>query len=426
MATLTLNIPTARVFAPLLEPAPYKGAHGGRGSGKSHYFAGAAVETCVMRPGARVVCLREIQKDLRDSAKLLIEDKIREFGAPGFEVKKPEIDTPGGGVIIFKGMRDYNADSIKSLEGFDVAWVEEAHTLTAHSLELLLPTIRKPGSEIWFSWNPHRKSDAVDALLRGDHPPPSLKLVRANWSDNPYFPEKLEELRRYHLKHSPSYRHVWEGDYATVVEGAYYASALFQAEEEGRITDIAYDPLLERRAYWDLGINDAMSIWVTQRIKQKLVFLDYIEGVGQGLDYYVEELRRRGHRDAECVLPHDGAHRSMVTGKSFSEHLKDAGFRVRVIRNGGQGAAMARVEAGRRLFPRCWFNDVPTKAGREALGAYHERRDERRSIGLGPEHDWSSHGADSFGLACLDYEEPRAAIKPEREVYRVDSGSWMG
>lgn len=432
MAGRNLEIPTPRVFRPLLDPARYKGCWGGRGSGKSHQFASMAVESCLLQRGTRGLCVREVQKSLKESAKRLIEDKIDAYKIQSsFNVLATEIKTPGGGLISFIGMQDHTAESVMSFEGLDWVWVEQAETLSARSLQVLRPTIRKETSELWFSWNPRRKSDPVDAFLRGEHPPPGAVVLRANWSDNPFFPPTLEAERQHDLKHSPSYRHVWEGDYATVVEGAYYANALAQAAQEGRITDLAYDPLLERRAYWDIGIDDAMAIWVTQRKGQRLYAMDYIEGMGQGLDYYVTELRRRGHADAECVLPHDGANRSVVTGKRFSEHLKEAGFRVRIVRNAGAGAAMMRIEASRRIFPRVWFNDSPTQAGREALGSYHERKDDRRDIGLGPEHDWASHSSDSFGLCCIDYEEPRATIKtPEREVYRAmgdeANSAWMG
>lgn len=382
-----------------------------------------------MHSGARILCAREVQKALRESAKQLIEDKIESFKVPWFRVLDDEIRTPGGGRIVFQGMNKQNSESIKSYEGFDIAWVEEAHKLSATSLQLLRPTIRKPGSELWFSWNPQRKVDAVDAFFRGGNAPTGSIVVKANWSDNPFFPAEMAAEREHDLKHSPSYRHTWEGEYATVVEGSYYAAALATAELEDRITDLTYDPLLERKAYWDIGIDDAMTIWITQRSKQRFLFMDYIEGSGQGLDYYVHELRSRGHADAECVLPHDGANRSQVTGKRFSEHLKDAGFRVRVVKNQGEGAAKLRIEAMRRLFPRIWFNDAPTAAGREALGAYHEKLDEQRGVGLGPLHDWSSNGADSAGLACVDYEEPRATVRPptERTVYSAaDEGTgWM-
>jgi phage terminase large subunit len=175
-----MQIETARVFAPLLKPSRYKGAWGGRGSGKSHYMAGSVVEHCLLNPGPRIVCIREVQKTLAQSAKLLIENKIQEFGVGSeFRVLYDRIDTPGGGLII-QGMQDQNAESIKSLEAYNIAWCEEAQTLSNRSLALLRPTIRVEGSEIWFSWNPRRKSDAVDQFLRVERPDNAI-VVKANW-----------------------------------------------------------------------------------------------------------------------------------------------------------------------------------------------------------------------------------------------------
>ncbi|KKK83314.1 hypothetical protein LCGC14_2794610, partial [marine sediment metagenome] len=159
---LEIKIRTARVFTPLLQPARYKGAWGGRGSGKSHFFAELLVWWCIEHPGARIVCVREVQKSLRESVKLLVEDKIRGLGVGSwFKVLHDRIETPGGGVILFQGMQEHSKESIKSLEGFDVAYVEEAQTMTKGSLEMLRPTIRDLGSEIWFSWNPRSAKDPV-------------------------------------------------------------------------------------------------------------------------------------------------------------------------------------------------------------------------------------------------------------------------
>ena len=186
----TLRIETAPVFEPLLQPSRYKGAWGGRGSGKSHFFAELLIEECLLNPGLRAVCIREVQKSLKESAKRLVEDKISEYGLAnaGFEVLRDEIRTPGGGLIIFQGMQDHTAESIKSLEGFGRAWIEEAQSLSSRSLSLLRPTIRAPGSELWFSWNPRRKSDPVDKMLRGDELPTDAIVVKANYSDNPWLP----------------------------------------------------------------------------------------------------------------------------------------------------------------------------------------------------------------------------------------------
>jgi len=193
-----LKIETAEVFLPLLAPARYKAAFGGRGSGKSHFFADLIIEDSLKHKGLRSVCIREVQKSLKDSAKRLIEDKLTEHGigtADGFKVFREAIETPGDGIITFQGMQDHTAESIKSLEGFKRAWAEEAQTLSARSLALLRPTIRAEESELWFSWNPRRKTDPVDLMLRSETPPTGAAVVRANWSDNPWFPKVLEQER---------------------------------------------------------------------------------------------------------------------------------------------------------------------------------------------------------------------------------------
>lgn len=218
----TLRRQVARAFKPLLVPSRYKAAHGGRGSGKSHTFAENAIQKHIEQPGCRGVCIREVQKDLKESAKLLLEDKIKRFDlGADFRAVQSEIRTPGDGLIIFRGMNEFNADSIKSLEGFDWAWVEEGHTLTARSWELLRPTMRKPGSEIWASWNPRHASDPIDAFFRGPTPPENAVIIRANYTDNPWFPPELEEERAYDERIYPArYSHIWEGEYEPQAAGA--------------------------------------------------------------------------------------------------------------------------------------------------------------------------------------------------------------
>jgi phage terminase large subunit len=212
----TLKRDIARVFVPLKQPARYKGAYGGRGSGKSHEMASDLVEDCVQFPGLHAVCIREVQKSLSQSAKRLIEIKARELGVGSlFDPRKTEITTPGGGLIIFQGMQNHTADSIKSLEGYDRAWVEEAQSLSARSLRLLRPTLRKPGSELWFSWNPQDPKDPVDELLRGAEKPPGAVVVNANWNHNPWFYETtLPEERLFDYRRDRDmYAHVWDGAY---------------------------------------------------------------------------------------------------------------------------------------------------------------------------------------------------------------------
>ena len=214
MSKLQLQTPAWAV--PLLDPARYKGAHGGRGSGKSHFFAEMLIESHLLDQKRRSVCVREVQKSLAQSVKRLLELKIEQMNAGAyFEVQEACIKSKkGDGLIIFQGMQNHTADSIKSLEGYDCAWVEEAQSLSQRSLDLLRPTIRKPGSELWFTWNPSQATDPVDSLLRGDNPPPSAKVIEVNYSDNPWFPDVLRAEMEYDRGRDPDkYAHVWRGGY---------------------------------------------------------------------------------------------------------------------------------------------------------------------------------------------------------------------
>lgn len=412
----TLRLDTPRVFAPLIQPSRYKGAWGGRGSGKSHFFAEHLIESHLLEKGLRSVCIREVQKSLKESSKRLIEDKLAKYSigeADGFKVFNEVIETPGDGIIIFQGMQDHTAESIKSLEGFRRAWCEEAQTLSARSLTLLKPTIRDDDSELWFSWNPRRKTDPVDAMLRGSELPTGAVVVKANWKDNPFFTAVLEQERQDCIRMTPEqYEHIWEGGYATVLEGAYYAKPLAQARQEGRIGKVAPDPLMTVRLFFDIGGTgakaDACSIWAAQFVGKEIRILDYHEAVGQPLSFHLEWLRTKKYDPgkARIWLPHDGSTQDKVYDVSFESALKQAGYQVEVVPNQGKGAALKRIEAARRLFPSMWFNEPTTQPGIDALGWYHEKKDDERNIGLGPEHDWASHGADAFGLMCVAYEAP--------------------
>lgn len=429
-----LNLPTARAFQPLLEPSRYKAAYGGRGSGKSHFFADLLVEDSLASKGLLSVCIREVQKSLKESAKRLIEAKLAEHGlgqSDGFKVFREVIETPGDGQISFQGMQDHTAESIKSLEGYKRAWVEEAQTLSARSLMLLRPTIREDGSELWFGWNPRRKADPVDQMFRGGSLPTGAEVVRANWSENPWFPPVLEQERRDCLKNEPDqYDHIWEGGYATVIKGAYFAESIAKAKAEHRISRVQPDPLLRVRAFWDLGgtgaKSDATAIWIAQFVGREIRVLDYYEDQGQPLATQTNWLRASGYEKALCVLPHDGETNDRVYNVSYESALRDAGFEVVVVPNQGKGAAAKRIEEARRLFPSIWFNEETTQPGLDALGWYHEKRDEAREIGLGPNHDWSSHGADAFGLMCVAYEPPSGTTTDYfKNRGRSRSGGWL-
>ena len=427
----SLEFKTAKVFKPLLTQARYLGAWGGRGSGKSHFFAERLIEDALCEPGEtgeglRAVCIREVQKDLAQSSKLLIESKLSAYGigeAHGFKVFRDVIQTPGDGLMIFKGMQDYTADSIKSLEGFKRAWWEEAQTATQHSLNMLRPTLRATGSQLWFSWNARRKTDPVDIMLRGAEIPTGAIVVNANWRDNPWFTPELEQERLDCLRMQPDqYDHIWEGGYVSVMAGAYFARSLAQAKEEGRIGRVAADPLMTIRLFCDIGGTgakaDAFAMWACQFIGKEIRVLDYYEAIGQPLATHINWMRSKGYTPdkAQVWLPHDGVTQDKVHDVSYESALRDAGYSVTVIPNQGKGAAGFRIEAVRRLFPQMWINAETTQGGIDALGWYHEKRDEARNIGLGPEHDWASHGADAFGLMAIAYEAP--ANRPVKIEYK--------
>jgi phage terminase large subunit len=314
----------------------------------------------------------------------------------------------------FVGLR-HNIDSIKSKANILIFWVDEAEPVSESAWEKLIPTVREHGSEIWITWNPERKTSATHKRF-GEKIAPDMKIVELNWRDNPWFPEVLQRERLSDMQERPeSYGHIWEGDFKTVVTGAYYAKCLQEAAQEKRIGRVAKDPLMTIRAFWDIGGTgaraDACSIWIAQFVGKEIRVLDYYEAQGQPLATHVEWLRSRGYERALCVLPHDGATHDKVHNVSFESALRQSGFDVQVVPNQGAGAASKRIEAARRLFPSIWFNADTTEAGRDALGWYHEKLDDKRNIGLGPDHDWSSHGADAFGLMAVAYEPPTPAFK---------------
>jgi phage terminase large subunit len=264
-----LEIQTPRVFLPLLEPARYKGIHGGRGSGKSHFFAEMLIERCVMEK-TDVVCIRENQKSLDQSVKKLLESKIQSMDAGYyFEVQDAKIKSRNGGIIIFQGMQNHTAESIKSLEGFNVAWVEEAQTFSQKSLDLLRPTIRNPGSELWFSWNPNKASDPIDVLLRGDSPPPDSTVIEANYFDNPWFQETalFAEMDYDRQRDPDKYAHVWLGRYQQNSETRVFRN--WRIEEFERPSGSVF------RLGADWGFSVDPSVLVRCSIENNALYIDY-------------------------------------------------------------------------------------------------------------------------------------------------------
>lgn len=418
-------------------PADVRGAFGGRGSGKTRSFAKmAAVRGYKFGLAGQkgiILCARQFMNSLSDSSleevKRAIEDEP--WLAAWYEIGQNYIRSKCGSIeFAFAGL-DRNIASVKSKGRILICWVDEAEPVTDEAWNILIPTLREEGAdwnaELWVTWNPKRKTAAVESRFRGSDNV-LTKVVELNWVDNPKFPAKLERQRLEDMeKRQDQYGHIWNGDYVSVVAGAYYAACITKAKQEGRIGRVPADPLMTLRAFVDIGGTgakaDAFTMWIAQFVGREIRVLDYYEVVGQPLEAHLNWMRGKGYTPERCQiwLPHDGSTQDKVYDVSYESALKKAGYKVTVVPNQGKGAAKARVEAVRRLFGAMWINEATTQSGVDALGWYHEKIDTVRGVGLGPEHDFSSHGADSFGLMAVVYEEPKIAKKPtqQRQV------SWM-
>lgn len=451
-ATRTIRVHIPRKLAPLTRRARYKGAHGGRGGAKSHFFAEQLVLRCYAEP-TRAVCIREVQDTIKESVRQLLVDKIHKLGLESeFQCLDTEIRGPLGSLIIFRGMQSYNAENIKSLEGYDIAWVEEAQSLSAKSWRMLRPTIRKPGSEIWCSWNPRHDTDPVDEFFRGPHKSKDAICVEVNWPDNPWFPSVLhDEMSRDYAADPEMAEHVWGGGYEIVSEGAYFARLIAQAEKEGRIGDFRYNPSRLVRTSWDLGVDDYTAIWFWQDDGLRATVIDYYEVSGDGADEIVaaalpeifippkgeerwrgwssadalNELKReKPYRYGEHFLPHDIAMREWgAGGRSRILTVRELGL-VNVKRGVATNPA-DRIEAARQLLPITQFTDTErVMLGLKRLRRYSRKFNDAMGTYTTPLHDDNSHGADAFGEFAMNCglgrdKPPAPAPKPNNLVFEA-------
>lgn len=378
---------------PLFSPRRYKVLHGGRGGAKSWGVARALL-ILGMSKRLRILCTREVQKSMRDSVHRLLTDQVKALGLSSFySVLDTEIRGQNGSIFIFSGLATHTIDSIKSYEGVDIVWVEEAHGVSKKSWDTLIPTIRKDGSEIWLTLNPEMDTDEtyVRFVATSD---PDILVIEVNWRDNPWFPAELEkERQRSLLRDKDEYEHIWEGKPRRVAAGAIYRYEIERVYADGRVRDIPYDPLLPVHTIWDLGWNDAMTIGFAQRSHTDLRVIDYIEDSNRTLDWYVGEIEKRQFRWGTDYLPHDGRARNFQTGKSTEEALQAMGRTVAVLPQSGveEGIRQARL-----LWPRCYFDRIKTVRLLECLKRYRRQVNEKTDQPTGPLHDEFSHGADMF------------------------------
>lgn len=378
---------------PLFQPKRYKVLHGGRGGAKSWGVARALLILGAQRT-LRVLCAREVQKSMKDSVHRLLSDQIKALGLEAFyEVIDTEIRGLNGTLVIFTGLATHTVESIKSYEGVDIVWVEEAHGVSKKSWDTLIPTIRKDGSEIWMTMNPDMDTDEtyVRFVATPDH---DVVVIEINWRDNPWFPEVLEQERQKAQQRNPDdYQHVWEGQPRRVAAGAIYRHEIEAAYRDGRVRAVPYDPMLPVHTIWDLGWNDAMTIGFAQRGPSDVRFIDYIEDSNRTLDWYVGQIERRPWRWGTDYLPHDGRTRNFQTGKSTEELLDAMGRRTFVL---PATSVEEGIKAVRVMWPSVYFDATKTARLLECLKRYRRSVNQTTNEPGEPLHDEYSHGADMF------------------------------
>lgn len=393
-----------RKLAFLFKPARYKVARGGRGSGKSWGFARAILLRCA-KEQTRVLCTREIQKSIQQSVHQLLCDQIAALGLSSlFEILQTEIRGPHGSAIYFGGLSDQTAETLKSYEGVDICWCEEAQAITSKSWKTLVPTIRKEGSEIWVTYNPELESDPTHQMFVVNPPPDCISVVM-NYSDNPYFPKVLE-AERAHAEATmriDDYRHTWLGQCKPAVEGAIYFDAMSASIAAGRIRDVPHDGSLKTHVVFDLGWNDAMTLILAQKVASEIRIIHYVEGSQRTLADYSAELKGLRLDDqamnwGQIFLPHDGFHTRHQSGKDDATILRGFGWDVSQVPN---TSVISGIDRAREVFPRVYFNKSRTEQLVECLKRYRWNISQKTGEAMQPLHDSFSHGADAFRYLSL-------------------------
>lgn len=405
-------------LAKLRDPARYKVLYGGRGGAKSWGVARQLILFAVERK-IRILCAREFQASIADSVHKLLSDQIAEMGFSGlFDIQRNRIIGINGSEFGFEGLR-HNVTSIKSYEGVDYCWIEEAQTVSKASWDVLIPTIRKVGSEIWLTFNPDLEDDETYKRFV-KRPPPDAILIPMSWRDNPWFPEVLAKERDYLKEQDPdAYLNVWEGHCKQILDGAIYATELRAAKEGNRITRVPYDASKPVHCWWDLGFADMTSIWIGQTIGFEFRFIDYLQDSRKPLNHYLKVLQDKPYTYGTHYLPHDARAKQLGSGRSIEELMREAGKTVQII----PALSIADgINAARTLFSRCYFDEDKCADGLQSLMHYRYEMDEdKKTYRKTPLHDWASHGADAFRYAALSMPEQQ---KARRKVEYVASG-WM-
>ena len=389
----------------LFQKSRYKVLYGGRGGAKSWGIARALLIKGA-KDSIRILCAREFQTSIRDSVHKLLCDQIESLGLLGFyEITQASIRGKNGTEFSFIGLKN-NPTNIKSYEGVDICWVEEAQTTSRLSWNILIPTIRKEGSEIWISFNPELETDETYQRFVAKAPEDCITM-RVNWSDNPWFPETLR-LEKDSLKErdEEAYNQVWEGLCRQTVDGAIFAKEMQQAEFEGRITRVPYDPIKPVMAVFDIGWADATAVWFLQFIGMETRLIRYYETTQTTMSQILAKMQTFGYVYDILYLPHDAQNKTLAAnGRSIEEIVRAAGFNVRII---DRTPITDSINAARTIFPKCYFDRENCHEGLQCLRHYrYDVNPDTGTFSQKPLHDNYSHGADAFRYIGLMINEPK-------------------
>jgi len=405
----------------LFKKSRYKVLWGGRGGAKSWGIARALLILGTKSP-LRILCAREFQTSIKDSVHKLLSDQVVALGLTDFyEVIDRTIRGKNGTEFNFVGLKN-NVANVKSYEGIDICWVEEAQTVSSRSWDVLVPTIRKEGSEIWISFNPELESDATYQRFIL-HKPENALIQKINWSDNPWFPETLNMERLTLKSRDPeAYNTVWEGLCRQTVDGAVFAREMQMAELEERITKVRYDPTKPVHAVFDLGWADSTSIWFVQFIAQEIRFIRYIEDSQQTMSYYLALMQTFGYVYDTLWLPHDAQNKTLAAqGRTIEEIVRNSGFKTKII---PRTSIVDSINASRTMFRNCFFDRDNCYDGLQCLRHYkYEVDPETKAFSKNPLHDQYSHGADAFRMVALGVQETRP--RRPKQVNYAPPQSWM-
>ena len=403
---MEINADFPAPFQVLFQPRRYKVLFGGRGGGRSWACARALLLLGTSR-AIRVLCARELQNSISDSVHRLLADQISALGLDSFyEVQNARIFGVNGTSFAFEGIKN-NVTKIKSYEGIDYCWVEEAHKVSRNSWGILIPTIRREGSEIWMTFNPELETDYTYTRFVRDQDPAQMLVIKTTWRDNPFFPDVLmREMEAEKVRDYDSYLNIWEGFCRQVLEGAVYAKELRKAQEEGRICDVPWILSSPVDCFFDLGRADATSIWFAQRVAMQYRIINYYSATGEHIAHFIRHLQRQEYTYGTVWLPHDAYAKRLGTKLTIQEQIKEHGFKTEKVPNLSRTDG---INAARLIFSNCWFDEDKCEEGLQGLRHYRYRIIDGQYSNE-PLHDWASDPADAFRYLALAFREKRTGV----------------